>query len=145
MRFCTFSTFAQNIYKGWGCNFTWSFCKVMRSKSMKMVFVARIIRHKLCMIYEFYCSKIIFDRKIIFILLRWIWLPGVHCILVLFWLKYFLLNKYWYTNKIAPMNINTRGPLYSFLVYSAIFSLASPRGREEGVVHHFVKTWRHST
>ena len=28
--------------------------KVMYSKSMKMVFVARIIRHKLCMIYTFF-------------------------------------------------------------------------------------------
>ena len=52
--FCTFSTFAQKIFKGWGCNFTWSFSKVMHSKSMKMVFVARIIRHKLYMIYAFY-------------------------------------------------------------------------------------------
>ena len=58
--FCTFSTFAQKIFKGWGCNFTWSFGKVMRIKSLKMVFVARIIRHKLCMIYAFlelFCSK----------------------------------------------------------------------------------------
>ena len=31
-----------------------TFGKVMRSKSMKMVFVARIIRHKLCMIYAFF-------------------------------------------------------------------------------------------
>ena len=52
--FCTFSNCAQKIFKGWGCNFTWSFGKVMRSKSMKMVFVARIIRHKLCMIYAFF-------------------------------------------------------------------------------------------
>ena len=66
--FCTFSTFAQKIFKGWGWNFTRSFGKVMRSKSMKMVFVARMIRHKLCMIYAFFyflCSKIIFDEKLI--------------------------------------------------------------------------------
>ena len=42
--FCSFSNFAQKIFKGWGCNFTWSFGKVMRSKSMKMVFLERIIR-----------------------------------------------------------------------------------------------------
>ena len=47
MLFCTFSTFAQ--------------------KGMKMMFVERIIRHKLCMIYAFYlffCSKMIFDQNI---------------------------------------------------------------------------------
>ena len=52
--FCTFSTFAQKIFKGWGCNFTWSFVKVMRIKSLKMAFVARIIRHKLWLIYAFF-------------------------------------------------------------------------------------------
>ena len=65
--FCTFSTFAQKIFKGWGCNFTWSFGKVMRFKALKTVFVARIIRHKLCIIYaffDFFCSKIIFDQKL---------------------------------------------------------------------------------
>ena len=62
--FCTFSTFVQKIFKGWGCNFTWSFCKVMRSKWTEMVFVARIIRHKICMIYAFFCSKIVFDQKL---------------------------------------------------------------------------------
>ena len=61
--FCTFCTFAQKIYKGWGCNFTWSFGKVMRIISLKMVFVARVIRHKLC-IFLFSCSKIIFDQKL---------------------------------------------------------------------------------
>ena len=67
MLFCTFSAFAQKIFKEWGCNFTWSFGKVMRFKSLKMVFVARIIRHKLCIIYaffDFFCSKIIFDQKL---------------------------------------------------------------------------------
>ena len=61
--FCTFSTFAQKFFKGRGCNFTLSFGKVMCIKSLKMVFVARIIRHELCMIYTFFCSKIIFDQK----------------------------------------------------------------------------------
>ena len=69
MRFCTFSTFAQRIFKGWGCNFTWSSCKVMRSKSMKMVFVARIIRNELCMIYA------LFDCKTT---LRWPWYQVLH-------------------------------------------------------------------
>ena len=84
--FCTFSTFAQKVFKGWDCNFTWSFAKVMRIKSWKMVFVERILRHKLCMIYAFFnfLFKNHFWPKIIFLLLRNIWLPGVHCILVLF-------------------------------------------------------------
>ena len=41
--------------------------KVMCSKSVKMVFVVRIIRHRLCMIYvflDFFCSKIIFDQNL---------------------------------------------------------------------------------
>ena len=65
--FCTFSTFSQTIFKGWGCNFTFRFSKVMCIKSLKMVFVARIVRHKLCMVYAFFdcfCSKIIFDQKL---------------------------------------------------------------------------------
>ena len=65
--FWGFSTFAQKVFKEWGCNFTWRIGKVMRSKSMKMVFVARIIRHKLCMIcafFYFFWSKIIFDQKL---------------------------------------------------------------------------------
>ena len=35
----------------------------MHSKSMKMVFVASIIRHELCMIYAFFCLKIICDQQ----------------------------------------------------------------------------------
>ena len=65
--FCTFSTFVYKIFKGWGWNFTRTLDKVMHSKWMKMVFVAGIIRHKLCMIYalfDFFCSKIIFDQKL---------------------------------------------------------------------------------
>ena len=58
--FCTICTFAQKIFKGWGCYLKWSFGMVMRNKSLKMVFVARIMRHKLCMIHAFFvCSKII--------------------------------------------------------------------------------------
>ena len=53
MHFYTFSNFAQKIFKGWGCNFTWRFDKVMHSKSQKLVFVARIVRHKLRMIYAY--------------------------------------------------------------------------------------------
>ena len=65
--FCTFCTFAQKIFKGWGCNLTWSFGKVLHIKSLKMVLVARITRHKLCMIFAFFlflCWKIIFDQKL---------------------------------------------------------------------------------
>ena len=36
---------------------------VMRSKSMKMVFVASRIRHRLCMIYASFLSEIIFNQK----------------------------------------------------------------------------------
>ena len=65
--FYTFSTFAQKIFREWGCNFTWSFGKVIHSKSVKMVFVTSIIRHKLWIIYaffDFFCSTIIFDQKL---------------------------------------------------------------------------------
>ena len=64
--FCTFSAFAQNIFKGLGCNFTRSFGQVMRSKSMKMVFVASVINHQLCMIYAFFYfffQKSFFTKK----------------------------------------------------------------------------------
>ena len=53
---------------------------------MKMVFVASIIRHKLCIIYAFlifFVFKNYFWQNIIFLFLWLIWLPGVHCILVL--------------------------------------------------------------
>ena len=61
--FCTFSTFAQKIFKGWGCNCIWSFGKVMHSKLMKMVFVARIIRHKLCMIWFFLVQNLFLTKN----------------------------------------------------------------------------------
>ena len=67
--FCTFSAFTQKIFKGWGCNFTWSFSKVMRIKSLKMVYVTSIISHSLimhvlCIFLICFCSKIIFDQNI---------------------------------------------------------------------------------
>ena len=52
-------------FEGWGWNFTWSFGKEMCSKSIKMVLVASVIRHKLCMIFaffDFFCSKSFFDQ-----------------------------------------------------------------------------------
>ena len=64
--FCTFSTFAQKFLKGWGCNFTSSFSKVMCIKSLKMVFVPRIVRHELCMIYasfDFFVRKSFFIKN----------------------------------------------------------------------------------
>ena len=61
--------------------------KVMSSKSMKMVFVAIIIRHKLCMIYAF--------------------------VLFAFVQKSFLTKNYFL---IAERNLTTRGPLYTSLV-----------------------------
>ena len=58
---------------------------------MKIVFVASIIRNSLCIIYVFllFFFKNHFLLKIIFWLLRSIWLPGVHCILALFDQKLF--------------------------------------------------------
>ena len=81
--FYTFSTFAQIIFRG--CSFTWSFDRVMRSKSMKMVSVARIIRHELCMIDAFFNFFI---------------------------QKLFLTKNYFLT---ADINLTTRGPLYTCL------------------------------
>ena len=66
---CVFELFLpllKKSFKGWRCNFTWSFGKVMCIKSLKMVFLARIIRQKLWIIYaffDFFCSKIIFYQK----------------------------------------------------------------------------------
>ena len=73
--FCTSSIFAQKIFKGRGWDFIWSFGKVMRTYSMKVVLVASIIRSRLCMIYAFFGY---------FFPLQQIWLTGVCCILVLF-------------------------------------------------------------
>ena len=67
MHFLNFFYLCSKTLKESGWNFTWSFGKIMRSKSMKMVFVASIIRYKLCMMYAFlwfFCSKIIFDQKL---------------------------------------------------------------------------------
>ena len=99
--FCTFSTFAQKIFKGWGCNFTWSFGKVMRSKSMKMVFVARIIRHKLCMIYAY------FDFLV---------------------QKSFLTKNYFLIDEI---DLTTQGPLYTCLVQVFFYSISALRSFAE--------------
>ena len=66
MGFLHFSTFAQKIFREWSCNFTWSFGKVIRSKSVKMVFVTSIIR-QIMIIYvflDYFCSTIIFDQKL---------------------------------------------------------------------------------
>ena len=86
MPFCTFFTFAQKIFKERGLNFTWCFLKVICTKSMKIVFVASMIRNRLCMIYVFFyyfCPKSFFTEN------------------------YFL---------IAAINLTTRGPLYTCLV-----------------------------
>ena len=55
------------------------------------MFVASIIRNRLCIIYEvsYHFFKNHFLLKIIFWLLRSMWLTGVHCILVLFHWKSF--------------------------------------------------------
>ena len=94
MRFCTFSTFAQKIYKRSGWNFTWSFRKVLCTYSTKMVFVARIIRPKLCIIYAlFYFFQKSFLNKDYFLIAA-ILIPVVHGILVLF----FFEEKQWRGN-----------------------------------------------
>ena len=85
--FGTFSTFAQKIFKGCGCNFTWSFGKVMPIKSLKMVYVASIISHKLCMIYAFFSFAFVE--------------------------KSFLTKKFFLC---VEINLTTRGPLYTCLV-----------------------------
>ena len=105
--FCTFSAIAQNIFKGLGCNFTWSFGEVMRIKSLKMVFVARIIRHELCMIYAF------FDFVV---------------------QKTFLTKNHFLT---AEINLTMWGPLYTFLVViQSIFSLTLKIGTKFTVFCH---------
>ena len=85
--FYTFSTFVQKIFKGWGWNFTRSFVKVMCSKSMKILFVASIISHWLCMIFAFF---------------------------YFFVQKSFLTKNYFF---IAEKNLTTQGPLHTCLVF----------------------------
>ena len=97
--FCAFSTFAQKILKGWGCNFRWSFGKVLPIKSMKMVFVARINRHKLYMIYTF------FD---------------------FFFKKTFLIKNIFLT---AEINLTTRGPSYTCLVVAVPLSFPNKEAK----------------
>ena len=62
---CVYASFTG--FREWGCNCTWGFGKVIRSKSVKMVFATSINRHKLWIIYVFFlffCSAIIFDQKL---------------------------------------------------------------------------------
>ena len=91
--FCTFSTFVQKIFEGWGWNFTRTFGKVICSKSIKMVFIASIISllimHDLCIFFLF---KNHFWPKIIFPI-----------------------------NPINPINFTTWGPLYACLVLDCIW------------------------
>ena len=62
--FCTFSISARKIFM----DEAEISHEALGSKSMKMVFVARIIRHKLCMIYAlfdfFFVQKSFFDQKL---------------------------------------------------------------------------------
>ena len=87
MRFLYFFyLFSKNILRDEAAIFIWSFSKVISIKSLKMVFLARIVRHKLCMVYaffDFFCSKIIFDQKF-FPDCCDKFEPAVHCILVFF-------------------------------------------------------------
>ena len=135
--FLTFSTFAQRNFKGWGCNFTWRFGKVMHSNSMNMVFVGRIIRHKLCMIYAFLhfsylCLKIFRERgcsftwsfgkvmrsksaKMVFVtsIIRHR-LCIIYAVLIFFVQKLFLNKNHFL---IAEINLTTRGSLCTCLVF----------------------------
>ena len=54
---------------------------------MKMVFVASIIMHELCIIYAFFVFFFVqksFLTKNCFLIAVILWLPGVHCVLVFF-------------------------------------------------------------
>ena len=66
------------------------FGNLMCSKAMKILFLARIIRHKLCMIYA---------------------------IFYFFVQKAFLTKNYFLA---AEMNLTTQGPLYIYLIFSEI-------------------------
>ena len=90
---CTFSTFTQKIFEWCGWNFTWSICEIMSSKSMEIVFVANIIRHRLCMIYAFFYY---------------------------FVQKSFSTKNYFF---IAAIDFTTQGPYYTCLVYFKISSI----------------------
>ena len=76
MRFLLLVHLCSKIFKRSGCNFAWSFGKVMCIKSLKMVLVARTIRQKLC-IFWFFSFKNHFWPKIIFLPLRYyFYYPG---------------------------------------------------------------------
>ena len=67
----------------------------MRIKSLKMVYVERIICHYYVWFMHFFylfLFKNHFWPKNFFVLLRETWLPRVHCILVLFLLKFCFLK-----------------------------------------------------
>ena len=87
MRFLHFLCLSSKILKECGCNFTWCFGKIMWIKSLKMVFVAKIIRHKLFMIYALF-DFFLFKNH--------------------FWPKMYFLT--------AEINLTTWSPLYTCLV-----------------------------
>ena len=64
------------------------------------------------------CSKIIFDQKHILLLLRWIWLPGVHCILVLFYITLSEYGQSFYRTYLMCTDISStwRVSIFSFLL-----------------------------
>ena len=93
----------------------------MRIKSLEMVLVTRIIRHKSCMIYAFFyffCSKIIFDQNYFptaeINLTPWgpLYTCLVHLVLNFFVQKSFLTKFFFY----CWDKFTTRGPLYICLV-----------------------------
>ena len=72
----------------WGCSFPWSSGKVMRNKSVKMVFVTSII-------FWFFCSKVIFDQRLFSIAAKNLTTRGpLYTCLVEFWFCFELKCKY---------------------------------------------------
>ena len=84
-----------------------SFGKVMRSKSMKMVFLVCIIRHVLCMImhfFNFFVQKSFLTKNYFLTAERNLttWGPLYTC-LVTFQLRDFM-SSYWFENTIVSAN-----------------------------------------
>ena len=99
--FCSFSTFALKFFKGWGCNFTWSFGKILRSKSMEMVFVTIIIRHKLCMIYAF--LNFFVQKSFSYCWDKFDYLGSIVCLSCYWYFR--LLQKWWIVKVIRNLSI----------------------------------------
>ena len=113
MRFLHFITLAQKIFRKRGCNFTWSFRKVMCSKSVWIVYVTSIMRgisYTWFMRLFIFCSKIIFDQKLFFYYCDKFDYPGSMVYSSYFVTKSFLTKDYFL---IAVLDLTTLGPLHT--------------------------------